>query len=81
MHIGYLNINCTHQCVRSLVHSSSRVLPVTVADEYRNCSSPAPKASDRKLSKSPYLSLGTVQETGELDFSDFEKVGGGGVEG
>ena len=41
--------------------------------------SPAPKASDRKLSKSPYLSLGTVQETGELDFSDFEKAGGGGV--
>ena len=23
--------------------------------------------------------LGTVQETGELDFSDFEKAGGGGV--
>ena len=39
--------------------------------------SPAPKASDRKLSKSPYLSFGTVQETGELDFSDFEKAGGG----
>ena len=41
--------------------------------------SPAPTASDRKLSKSPYFSLGTVQETGELDFSDFEKAGGGGV--
>ena len=41
--------------------------------------SPAPKASDRKLSKSKFLSLGTVQETGELDFSDFGKAGGGGV--
>ena len=25
------------------------------------------------------LHLGTVEETGELDFSDFEKAGGGGV--
>ena len=35
--------------------------------------SPAPTGSDRKLSKSPYLSLDTVQETGELEFSDFER--------
>ena len=40
--------------------------------------SPAPTASDRKLSQSPYpyLYMGTVQETRELDFSDFEKAGG-----
>ena len=41
--------------------------------------SPAPTASDRTLSKSPYLSLGTVQVTGELDFSDFEMARGGVV--
>ena len=41
--------------------------------------SSAPTASDRKLSKSPCLSLGTVQETGELDFSDFEKARGVGM--
>ena len=58
-------------------HSSSRVLPVTVTDVTGTApgspsASPAPTVSNRKLSKSPYLSLGTVQETGELDFSDFE---------
>ena len=42
-------------------------------------SSPAPTTSDRKLSKSHTSLWGTVQETGELDFSDFEKAGGGGM--
>ena len=42
-------------------------------------SSPAPTASDKKLSKSHTSLWGTVQETGELDFSDFEKAVGGGM--
>ena len=57
--------------------STHSPLPVTVTDVTETIpgspsASPAPTVSDRKLSRSPYLSLGTVQETGELDLSDFE---------